>query len=210
MTVESNEILGIVNRPTTLNCQVDGHPLPTISWTRAARPIDTQPGESTAAERTKADVHQENDLFFFSLLLSEVVFFQPYFRKFELNEGNQRVEEDTERFFSSQLFTGFQVLTNGSLRIHHLQIQDTGYYLCWAENLVRRTYAQIRLEVQGRTFSSSLSKTLPRPSSSTINRSSRTLFHRRRRSSSETLLSSHWHSDSDDLLARRHESLGQR
>jgi len=44
---------------------------------------------------------------------------------------------------------GFQILNNGSLRIHHLQVQDTGYYLCWAENLVRRNYAQIRLEVQG-------------------------------------------------------------
>ena len=100
---------------------------------------------------------------FFSLsLLSEVVFFLSYFRKFEVNEGNQRVEEDTERFFSSQLFTGFQVLTNGSLRIHHLQIQDTGYYLCWAENLVRRTYAQIRLEVQG--SSSSIAFEHPFPS----------------------------------------------
>ena len=47
------------------------------------------------------------------------------------------------------LFKDFQVLNNGSLRIHHLQVQDTGYYLCWAENLVRRNYAQIRLEVQG-------------------------------------------------------------
>ncbi len=47
------------------------------------------------------------------------------------------------------LFLGFQILNNGSLRIHHLQVQDTGYYLCWAENLVQRTYAQIRLEVQG-------------------------------------------------------------
>jgi hypothetical protein len=46
-------------------------------------------------------------------------------------------------------FLGFQILNNGSLRIHHLQVQDTGYYLCWAENLVRRNYAQIRLEVQG-------------------------------------------------------------
>ncbi len=44
---------------------------------------------------------------------------------------------------------GFQMLNNGSLRIHHLQVQDTGYYLCWAENIVQRTYAQIRLEVQG-------------------------------------------------------------
>ncbi|CAF4795697.1 unnamed protein product, partial [Rotaria socialis] len=43
----------------------------------------------------------------------------------------------------------FQTLNNGSLRIHHLRVQDTGYYLCWAENLVQRTYAQIRLEVQG-------------------------------------------------------------
>ncbi|CAF4755067.1 unnamed protein product [Rotaria socialis] len=42
----------------------------------------------------------------------------------------------------------FQTLNNGSLRIHHLRVQDTGYYLCWAENLVQRTYAQIRLEVQ--------------------------------------------------------------
>jgi hypothetical protein len=41
------------------------------------------------------------------------------------------------------------MLNNGSLRIHHLQVQDTGYYLCWAENIVQRTYAQIRLEVQG-------------------------------------------------------------
>ena len=44
---------------------------------------------------------------------------------------------------------GFQILNNGSLRIHHLQVQHTGYYLCWAENLVRRAHAQIRLEVQG-------------------------------------------------------------
>lgn len=51
---------------------------------------------------------------------------------------------------SSHLFfaLGFQVLNNGSLRIHHLQVHDTGYYLCWAENLVQRTHAQIRLEVQ--------------------------------------------------------------
>ncbi len=47
------------------------------------------------------------------------------------------------------LCIGFQILNNGSLRIHHLQVQDTGYYLCWAENIVQRTYAQIRLEVQG-------------------------------------------------------------
>ncbi|CAF1357382.1 unnamed protein product [Adineta steineri] len=86
VTVESNEIIGIVNKPITLNCQADGHPLPVIYWTKASRSIDTQPG--------------------------------------------------------------FQILNNGSLRIHHLQVQDTGYYLCWAENLVRRTYAQIRLEVQ--------------------------------------------------------------
>jgi len=44
------------------------------------------------------------------------------------------------------------MLNNGSLRIHHLQVQDTGYYLCWAENIVQRTYAQIRLEVQGLFF----------------------------------------------------------
>ncbi len=49
-------------------------------------------------------------------------------------------------------FTGFQILNNGSLRIHHLQVHDTGYYLCWAENIVQRTYAQIRLEVQGLFF----------------------------------------------------------
>ena len=49
---------------------------------------------------------------------------------------------------------GFQILNNGSLRIHHLQVHDTGYYLCWAENLVRRTHAQIRLEVQSCLFNS--------------------------------------------------------
>jgi len=31
-----------------------------------------------------------------------------------------------------------------------LEVQDTGYYLCWAENLVQRTYAQVRVEVQGK------------------------------------------------------------
>ncbi|UJR25150.1 hypothetical protein I4U23_006509 [Adineta vaga] len=86
VTVENNEIIGIVNKPITLSCQADGQPLPFIYWTKAGRSIDAQPG--------------------------------------------------------------FQILNNGSLRIHHLQVQDTGYYLCWAENLVRRTYAQIRLEVQ--------------------------------------------------------------
>ena len=53
VTVESNEILGIVNQPTTLNCQVDGHPLPTISWTRAGRPVDAQPGQLTAGKRVQ-------------------------------------------------------------------------------------------------------------------------------------------------------------
>ncbi|CAF3856205.1 unnamed protein product, partial [Rotaria magnacalcarata] len=84
--VESNEIIGIVNTPITLNCHADGYPLPVVYWTKAGRSIDGQPG--------------------------------------------------------------FQTLNNGSLRIHHLRVQDTGYYLCWAENLVQRTYAQIRLEVQ--------------------------------------------------------------
>ncbi|CAF2894680.1 unnamed protein product [Rotaria sp. Silwood2] len=86
VTVESNEIIGIVNKPITLNCHADGYPLPTIYWTKAGHSIDTQPG--------------------------------------------------------------FQILNNGSLRIHHLQVQDTGYYICWAENLVQRAYAQVRLEVQ--------------------------------------------------------------
>ncbi|CAF0852080.1 unnamed protein product [Adineta ricciae] len=86
VTVESSEIIGIVNKPITLSCHVDGYPLPFIYWTKSGRSIDTQPG--------------------------------------------------------------FQILNNGSLRIHHLQVQHTGYYLCWAENLVRRTHAQIRLEVQ--------------------------------------------------------------
>ncbi|CAF0772843.1 unnamed protein product [Rotaria sordida] len=86
VTVENNEIIGIVNKPITLNCHADGYPLPIIYWTKAGHSIDTQPG--------------------------------------------------------------FQILNNGSLRIHHLQVQDTGYYMCWAENLVQRTHAQIRLEVQ--------------------------------------------------------------
>ncbi|CAF0756370.1 unnamed protein product [Rotaria sp. Silwood1] len=86
VTVESNEIIGIINKPITLNCHADGYPLPIIYWTKAGHSIDTQPG--------------------------------------------------------------FHILNNGSLRIHHLQVQDTGYYICWAENLVQRTHAQIRLEVQ--------------------------------------------------------------
>jgi len=45
VTVESNEIIGIVNKPITLNCQADGHPLPIIYWTKAGRSIDTQPGK---------------------------------------------------------------------------------------------------------------------------------------------------------------------
>jgi hypothetical protein len=45
VTVGSNEIIGIVNKPITLRCQADGHPLPTIYWTKAGRSIDTQPGK---------------------------------------------------------------------------------------------------------------------------------------------------------------------
>jgi hypothetical protein len=44
--VESNEIIGIVNKPITLNCQADGYLLPVVYWTKAGRSIDSQPGES--------------------------------------------------------------------------------------------------------------------------------------------------------------------
>ncbi len=45
VTVESNEIIGTINKPITLSCQADGHPLPLIYWTKADRSIDTQPGK---------------------------------------------------------------------------------------------------------------------------------------------------------------------
>jgi len=51
VTVESNEIIGIVNKPITLNCQTDGHPLPIIYWTKAGRSIDTQPGKKKSKSR---------------------------------------------------------------------------------------------------------------------------------------------------------------
>ena len=107
----------------------------------------------------------------------------------------------------SELFSsvGFQVLSNGSLRIHHLQIQDTGYYLCWAENLVRRTYGQVRLEVQGNEKFIVSSQRCARPSSSTVDRSARTRFHRNGRPIAETLLSSQGNTRSQHRLARRLE-----
>ena len=45
VTVESDKATGIINNPITLNCQTDGYPLPIIHWTKAGRPIDTQPGK---------------------------------------------------------------------------------------------------------------------------------------------------------------------
>lgn len=45
VTVQTNEVIAIVNKPVTLNCQVDGHPFPTIFWTKGGRSVDTQPGK---------------------------------------------------------------------------------------------------------------------------------------------------------------------
>lgn len=45
VTIQANELIGIVNKPVTLNCQVDGHPFPTIFWTKGGRSVDTQPGK---------------------------------------------------------------------------------------------------------------------------------------------------------------------
>jgi len=44
VTVENNEVMGVVNRPLTLNCEADGYPMPRIYWTKAGRAIETQPG----------------------------------------------------------------------------------------------------------------------------------------------------------------------
>ena len=52
VTVESNEIIGIVNKPITLNCQADGYPIPRIYWTKAGRSIDTQPGKYKLERQT--------------------------------------------------------------------------------------------------------------------------------------------------------------
>jgi len=45
VTVETNEVIGIVNKPITLNCQADGYPFPNIYWTKSGHSIDTQPGK---------------------------------------------------------------------------------------------------------------------------------------------------------------------